>query len=261
MNRIFLLAAAGCLLSSAVALAAEESSDNANDLAEWAKEQSAKLPEEIGGVKIYRPAPSDGKLAVSDFFELEGQSGETILINALLYAIEHVDKATESIESVDYDSKRFIVNRFISVGEGRDEKQFACKMAVQAADGILSFVDYDIMAGFKEKGILSRKMPFEKLKPVKKEQHKEVAEAFSLQNSIYLKGLKEFVAENKPQPITHWKEIEAGKVVKGMNETEARLAVGTMPSNVRVSGSKTRWMMNNEFVIIFTDGVVTTVID
>ena len=102
-------------------------------------------------------------------------------------------------------------------------------------------------------------MAIEKLKPQEKEQHKNVVETFSYVNSKFLQEMVEYVKSAQNQPVTHWEEIETGDVVKGMNETEVKLAAGR-PSTVREQGNKTRWMYSNTFVVVFTDGVVTTVV-
>lgn len=137
--------------------------------------------------------------------------------------------------------------------------EFACETAFQVVDGMLSFVTYNIQTAYKEKGILPRKMAIEKLKPQEKEQHKNVVETFSYVNSKFLQEMVEYVKSAQNQPVTHWEEIETSDVVKGMNETEVKLAAGR-PSTVREQGNKTRWMYSNTFVVVFTDGVVTTVV-
>ena len=68
-----------------------------------------------------------------------------------------------------------------------------------------------------------------------------------------------YVSDNPSLKVTHWKDIKDGTVVKGMNETEVKL-VGGAPVSVRKMGKRSKWMFSNDFVVIFTGGVVTTVI-
>ena len=63
----------------------------------------------------------------------------------------------------------------------------------------------------------------------------------------------------KPADVTHWTDIKAGKIVKGMNETEVRLISGA-PRSVSPLGESMQWMYTNDFIIIFTDGIVSNVI-
>lgn len=233
--------------------------DATDDLNAWARERSETDPEVVDGVRMFRPAPSDGKLVVSDFFDLAGISDEDIFVGALVYAFDHLNKETDVVETIESSAKRFVVSRYDLYGKGRDEMEFACETAFQVVDGMLSFVTYNIQTAFKEKGILPRKMAIEKLKPQEKEQHKNVVETFSYVNSKFLQEMVEYVKSAQNQPVTHWEEIETGDVVKGMNETEVKLAAGR-PSTVREQGNKTRWMYSNTFVVVFTDGVVTTVV-
>ena len=56
-----------------------------------------------------------------------------------------------------------------------------------------------------------------------------------------------------------WKEIKAGDVVKGMNESEVKLVFGR-PYNERKTGKRIKWMYEDNSVVVFTDGIVSTVI-
>ena len=132
--------------------------DATDDLNAWARERSETDPEVVDGVRMFRPAPSDGKLVVSDFFDLAGISDEDIFVGALVYAFDHLNKETDVVETIESSAKRFVVSRYDLYGKGRDEMEFACETAFQVADGMLSFVTYDIQTAYKEKGILPRKM-------------------------------------------------------------------------------------------------------
>ena len=160
--------------------------DATDDLNAWARERSETDPEVVDGVRMFRPAPSDGKLVVSDFFDLAGISDEDIFVGALVYAFDHLNKETDVVETIESSAKRFVVSRYDLYGKGRDEMEFACETAFQVVDGMLSFVSYNIQTAYKEKGILPRKMAIEKLKPQEKEQHKNVVETFSYVNSKFL---------------------------------------------------------------------------
>lgn len=132
------------------------SDDATDDLNAWARERSETEPEVVDGVRMFRPAPSDGKLVVSDFFDLAGISDEDIFVGALVYAFDHLNKETDVVETIESSAKRFVVSRYDLYGKGRDEMEFACETAFQVVDGMLSFVTYNIQTAYKEKGIFSR---------------------------------------------------------------------------------------------------------
>lgn len=233
--------------------------NNTTNLENWSKELSQNGPEFINGVKIYRPTINDGQLSVSDFFETQEKDDETVLTKSLLFCINNLDRTNEYIETIEPDKKRFLIDRYITDGDGKNEMKFSYKIAFQVTDGIISFVASNITAEFKEKGFLPRKVKIEKLKPAEKEDHKKIIENFTYQNSLFLQNLSEFVNKQNVQNVSHWQEIANGDVVEGMNETEVMIAAGR-PISVREQSTKTLWMYSNDFVVVFTDKIVSSVV-
>lgn len=233
--------------------------DSRTNLAEWSKDMSENGAEFVNGVKMYRPAIADGQLIISDFFESQDKDDEAVLTKSLLFCINNLDRDYEYIETIEPQKKRFLVNRFIIDGKGKDEMKFSYKIAFQVTDGIISFVASNITAEFKEKGFLPRKVKIEKLKPAEKEDHKKIIENFTYQNSLFLQNLSEFVNKQNVQNVSHWQEIANGDVVEGMNETEVMIAAGR-PISVREQSTKTLWMYSNDFVVVFTDKIVSSVV-
>ena len=265
-SRIIVLAMASALAVSSVYAKkdnegnADGTSGSASSLSVWAKEQASALPSEIDGVVMMRPvANEDGRVEVSEFIDVPGISQTQVFIAAVVYAAENLDRETDAIETIDFDSRRFVVSRHVKSGEGKDAATYRYTTAFQAADDILSFVSYGIEIDYKDKGILPRHMAIEKMKPATNKRHAELIEDFSFNNSKYLKDMAAYVSDNPSLKVTHWKDIKDGTVVKGMNETEVKLVVGA-PVSVRKMGKRSKWMFSNDFVVIFTGGVVTTVI-
>lgn len=229
------------------------------NLRDWATAQA--LPEEIDGVKIFRPMENDnGRGEVSELIEFPGLGQEDIFVAAMAYVVDNMDKETESIEAVDFGDKRFILRRQVEDDEVSPKCTYTYTVAFQAADEMLMFVEYDIEFDYKERSIISRHLPIEKLKPQSNKAHANIIEGFSVTSSRFIKALADYVRDNKEQKVTHWPDVKAGNVVKGMNATEVRL-IGGRPVSIRKSGvNKEKWMFSNDFVVVFTDGVVTTVI-
>ena len=233
--------------------------ENSTTLENWSKDLAQNGPEFVNGVKMYRPTMNDGQLTVSDFFETQEKNDETALTKSLLFCINNLDRTNEYIETIEPDQKRFLIDRYIIDGEGKDEMKFSYKLAFQVTDGIISFIASDITVEFKEKGFFPRKIKIEKLKPEEKEDHKKIIENFSYLNSKFLQELAKFVNEGNCQEVSHWPEIASGHAVEGMNETEVLIAVGR-PINIRNQRTKAVWMYSNDFVVIFTDGTVSSVV-
>lgn len=248
------------LVGAVAASAKDDKKKNDVDLVTWANEQTSKLPDEVDGVKIYRinGFDNDGKARVTGFIDLPGLNKEKAFQAALISIVDNMDTEVEAIDAIDFDSKKFVVSKLIADGEGKNAATYAFSTAFSFDDGLMSFVTYDVNIGFKEKGLISRKMPIEKMNPAAKERHKELAEGFALASSRMIDAIVKDAAKNAELPVTHWDDIKAGHVVKGMNEAEVKF-VGGQPRNVTKSGTRVQWIYTNDFIVIFTDGIVSNV--
>ncbi|MCM1452406.1 MAG: hypothetical protein NC102_09100 [Clostridium sp.] len=230
------------------------------DLVTWANEQTSKLPDEVDGVHIYRVNgfDTDGKARVSGFVDMPGLSKEKAFQAAYISVADNMDTETDAIEAVDFGAKKFVVTRVIADGEGKNAATYAFSTAFSFDDGLMNFVTYDINIGFKEKGLISRKMQIEKMNPAAKERHMQLVEGFAFASSKMIDDILKNAEENASLNVTHWDDIKAGNVVKGMNQAEVTL-VGGKPRSVTKSGNRVQWIFTNDFIVIFNDGIVTNV--
>lgn len=248
-------------LAVTLQLAAKNEKQPEVDLATWAAQEAAKLPDEIDGIKIFRvnDIDADGEARVTGFVDIPGLDTTQGFVAALIYVADNIDREFDDISVVDFENKRFVVSRQLHDGEKKNATVYRYNTAYQFTDGLMTFSSYDINIEFKEKGIIPRKLNIDKFKPATNERHKEIVEGFSLANSRIIDGIVKFAVANPDIIITHWDEIKDGTVVKGMNEAEVKL-VGGKPRSVNQSGKRLQWMYSNDFIVIFTDGIVTNVI-
>jgi len=241
-------------------IARDDKKKNEIDLVTWANDQTSKLPDEVDGVKIYRVNgfDNDGKARVTAFIDMPGLSKDKAFQAAILSVVDNMDREFDAIDAVDFDSKKFVVSKVIEDGEGNNAATYTFSTAFSFDDGLMSFVTYDVTIGFKEKGFLQRKMTIEKMNPAAKDRHKELTEGFALASSRVIDDIVKNAAKNSELTITHWDEIKAGTVVKGMNEAEVKF-VGGQPRSVTKSGRRVQWIFNNDFIVIFSDGLVSNV--
>lgn len=68
------------------------------------------------------------------------------------------------------------------------------------------------------------------------------------------------ISESGPLEISHWKEIQAGQVVPGMNKLEVKLVLG-LPVAHRENDAVTRWIYPRNLIVLFENGKVQKVID
>ncbi len=241
------------MLALSLALPSWGANDDA-PLSEWIKE----MPATIDGVTIYRPEQDNGKLQISDLVELPKTSAETIFVNSLVDVKNNFDDEIEELTKVDYEGLRYCLNR--SVADEDHSATYKYTIALQATDGMMTFLVSDIAIGYKVKGLLPRTVAIEKMKPAKDKRQKELIEQCAVSISRYVDRLAKAITSQEKPTVTHWKDIYKGTVVKGMNETEVVLIKGR-PDSRRQSNSRTKWMYGNDNVIIFTDGAVTNIIE
>lgn len=259
MPRLFVTILA--ILALAVpAFAKDDKKTTESDLVTWANGQASRLPDEIDGIKIYRVNgfDTDGKARVTAFIDMPGLNQEKCFEAAIISVIDNMDTGLDAIEAIDFNSKKFAVMRSIEQGEGKNTTTFTFTTAFSFDEGLMSFVTYDITIGFREKGLIPRKMAIEKMNPAANKRHKELTEDFALVSSRMIDDIVRNSAKNSALPIIHWNEIKAGTVIKGMNETEVKL-IGGQPRSVTKSGNRVQWMFNNDFIVIFNDGFVSNV--
>ncbi len=230
-------------------------------LVQWSEEQANTKPAIIDGVQIFRPngTDDDGVVRVNGFVDLPKTSKQQAFTAALISVSNVIDRELEEIQSIDFDNMRFVFSRQIVDGEGRDEKVYRYTIACQFTDELMTFSCYDVNIEFKEKGIFPRKLDLEKFKPATKKDHAEIVESFSVCNSKVIDKICKDITSSDSIEITHWEQIKEGYVVKGMNENEVIL-IGGRPRSVNNSGARTQWIYNNDFIVIFENGIVSNVI-
>lgn len=227
-----------------------------NTLEKWAQNQ--QTPDYVDGVRIYRPSISNGKMTFGDFIVLDTHaSNDVAFVRALAYTINELDPETESIETVDYDAHRFVVNRAMSNDQGH---LFEFAEAVEVDNGVLAFMIPDIVVRYKDKLIINKKTSFHKFNLEKKEQHRKFVEEFSLLNSRYLDQMANATAYSTIENVNDWAAVKKGKAAKGMNFTEVLLTEGK-PDNIIESGEITKWMYDSTLIIIFTNGIVERIVN
>ena len=266
-KKLSLMLAAVCLCSSAFALDIKGLTKKKNkapqiDVVTWLQQVKDSLPSEVEGVKIFRPNESDneGKPIVAASLSVGKSDVSDAFVAAYICVKDMFDEESQdAFDDVDYDKHKFSVYREIRQGEYQKAATYRFITDYTFTGGRMSFTTHDINIEYKEKGILPRKVDLVKFKPATNERHRELMESFCLINSRIARDMVKAIRENKNVSITHWAEIKEGRVVKGMNETEVRL-IGGSPRTISPLGDKTQWIYNNDFIVIFSDGIVTNAI-
>lgn len=201
----------------------------------------------------------NNNIILSDTIDFNTIGENTVFVNALSYTIKQGEKGKRNIETLNILDKKFQAKMQSEVSS-EDEKAsiYTCQISF-LINGSKLMVYVDSISAIAP-GMFGemKSTAFENLNMQKDKSIQQMRE-FTTVYQLFVKGLKEYIVQIKPQSITHWKEIGEGKTVQGMNETECLLSAGA-PKHIRKNGAKTRWMMEDNVAIIFEEGKVADII-
>lgn len=264
MKRFFLALAVICFsVGSVSAIDLFKKKNSAPvDYNAWRDTTSLPAASENGLTLFYPETVDDGQAVVRGEISLPGCSAEQIFLGALDYAVTNLDSEEdhEQIGEINDSDLSFMMRIYSKQGSNNTETVFTWLVMVKAEAERLLFAANEIDAKYREKGILPRTIPFEKLNPGSNLRHSELVMQFVDINSTRLHSIAKAAAEAKNLKVNHWTEIAEKKAVKGMNELEVKLAMG-LPLTTRESGERIRWVYPDNFVVLFEDGQVVRVVE
>lgn len=212
------------------------------------------------GMTYYPCTIVEEKYVVTNSIIFPDLSSEQIFINLLLYSIEQKDAGKEHFMNLDINQMTIsLVTEVKSKVYTENQTFYKCANTFKVNNNELSFLSSGMYICSNNLFGELKETPFETLQPNQKAKHKNYINEFTAENSILLNNLLQYIRTNQPEPIKHWTEIADEQIIIGMNSTECLLAVGK-PMHIRQNGNQTKWMVNNDFVVIFEDGIVTKVI-
>ncbi|MBR1687683.1 MAG: hypothetical protein IJ710_04010 [Prevotella sp.] len=209
--------------------------------------------------RILYPIGTDNGKRVVTVFQTFNTSDERILANAMLWAINTTcAQERDQLFDINVNRKTFSFNTTLEeLDKGKTKYSFTCKVNIRVSEGKLVCTVYDI--SYKTGFILASDFPLERLNDEKPKQ-KEVLNAFQRQTSGMLNLMFDAVAGNRCLPISHWNDIHLQRPVKGMNEAECLLAFGKPQSIYEPDANGVQWSYNLNFVLIFRNGQLATII-
>lgn len=231
------------------------------DYTAWA--DTTELPQEANGVRLYYPMtrPEDGAAVIRGSIDVPGLKAGQVFLAAMVYATDNFDRERqEGFESVDYDGRSFVALLKSTQGSNATETTYTRSVKVTARDGAFDFETRDIDVRHREKGLIPRTQALEKLHPESNKRHAELVKELAEVNSAYLHSLAEYAATRKDIKAPNLEKVKKGLVTTGMNGDEVKIVLGP-PLDTRRSGERTRWIYDNEYVLIFTGGVVTKIVE
>ncbi len=232
------------------------------DYSEWISEKELPGQAEDGLPLFYPKTEGDDSVAViKGTLAVDGLTAEQAMLAAMVYAADRFDaEKQEGFQSCDYANKTFTITLATTQGSNNKETTYTRNITFAAKNGKLDFSTTDIKVKYRLKGILPKTSELESLHPESDNRHEELVIELVDINSAYLNDLAKYASSRTDISATHYAEIKKGKVALGMNMDEVTLAKGPA-RDTRRSGERTRWIYDNNTVIVFTDGKVSKVID
>ena len=211
--------------------------------------------------KVYHTSINDGKRVITGFHAF-GMSDKVILANSMRWAIQNVcEVGRDHLFDVNVEKNEFSFNVTLEeMVNGKPKYTFYCKARVRINEDKLIYSIYDIQ--YKTDNLLSlgSVTPLEKLNPEKKPKQKEILDSFEKLASSILNKMFDAVVANECAPIEHWQEIHLQRAIKGLKPDECLLAFGKPQNIYEPDSNGIQWSYNLNFVLIFKDDVVVTII-
>ena len=211
--------------------------------------------------KIYPVSVNDGQRVITGF-QTFSNSDDQIFANAMKWSIEtFCTEKRNNLFDIEVNKKNISFEMPLELIErGKVKYQFLCKTNIRVSEGKLVYTIYDIRYRTNAIVSLSYTNYLDKLNPEKKTKHKEIINIFEELASKRINQMFDAITENKCAKITHWNDIHIQRAVKGMNEDECYLAFGKPANNYEDNYNRVQWSYGLNFVLIFKEGILETII-
>lgn len=224
---------------------------------------ATNLPKKIDELTVFYPKTvtvPDTVAVISGEIKVPGVSAQPLMWASLSKVIADINTDNnEAITAIDFKNNSFESVLNSTVGSHDKELNFKRKVNISTSDGIIRFTVSEILIKYRQGGLIPKTTALEELHPESNSSQKEAVIEFATLTSKNLHDMAQYAKEHSNIIITHFKEIENGTVVPGMNMEEVTLAKGPARDS-RKSGERTRWIYTNDYVVIFTNGIVSKVI-
>lgn len=251
-----------CLALSANAAIFKKGPKYHLDFNVWA-DTASNLPQKIDDLAVFYPktvATPDTIAVISGEIKVPGVSAQPLMWASLSKVIADINTDdNEAVTAIDFKNNSFEALINTTVGSHDKELNFKRKLSVSTSNGVIKFTVSEILIKYRQGGLIPKTTALEELHPENNSRQKEAVIEFVTLTSKNMHDMAQYAKEHSNITITHFKDIENGIVVPGMNMEEVTLAKGPARDS-RKSGERTRWIYSNDYVVIFTNGIVTKVI-
>ena len=193
--------------------------------------------------------------------EAECKHSENTTFGAtVLWALEQTktEKEQGAAQKFDTQSMRLTIKPNI-VPEGTTDRSYSCQLTIAVSKGKLSFliekakcVPNNVLGTFTA-------INLDKINLEKKPQHKMYIEEFDLVCQKFVKGMLEDIL-NRDINLENSEAISKGQVVKGMDQSEVKMAIGK-PRDVTENTQRVMWTYATGKIVVFENGKVTGILN
>lgn len=176
----------------------------------------------------------------------------------VLWALDNASNTEE--KPMKCDAKQLMVSMNCSVAESDDaDKVYTFNLSIGVNKGNIVFLIKDIKCAPKGVFAVFKTITLDKLNLDKKPQNKEYVDKFAILCDRYMQQILNTILSSNLK-ITHWDNIVAGQVVKGMIPDEVILAKGK-PLAVTENSQRIMWNYESGAIVMIENGKVSGVIN
>ena len=220
---------------------------------------SVSIPDDMVTAGILLPVSVGGEAVFADTVRLH-PGVENAFAAALCYVAENIDRANDRLDRIDFANHSFQVTQSSLRGSNNTETTYTRSTVFVIGDGSMDYRISDVAIRYREKGLIPRTLPLEKLNPATNSRHRELVFEMADANTHYIESMRSFINSNAGMRFEHPDLMKGGRVVEGMSPLEVKVLLG-VPPQIRNSGERERWVYSNDLIVIFTHGKVTKVIE
>ena len=139
--------------------------------------------------------------------------------------------------------------------EGITERVYTCQLTLSVVKGKLGFlIEKAKCVPNNVLGAIAA-INLDKINLAKKPQNKQYIDEFAIVCQSFINDMLSEIL-NREVNLNNWEAIKKGQVVKGMDQSEVKMAIGK-PSDITENTQRVMWTYASGKIVVFENGIVT----
>ena len=175
---------------------------------------------------------------------------------AVLWALEQAkdEKEQGGANKFDAQSMRLTIQPKLPI-EGITERVYTCQLTLSVVKGKLGFlIEKAKCVPNNVLGAIAA-INLDKINLEKKPQNKQYIDEFAIVCQRFINDMLSEIL-NREVNLNNWEAIKNGQVVKGMDQSEVKMAIGK-PRDITENTQRVMWTYASGKIVVFENGIVT----